>query len=72
MTRNRRVLTVLALLAALLACYCFAGIVMNASFFGASGAPGYSRAAIAWAVAFGLSLVAAVGLAIAAWRVRQP
>jgi hypothetical protein len=71
MNKKSSLLALGAIAAGLAAWYCFAGYAMNASFFDAAERRSYSVAAVLWAGAGLVSLVAAAGLAIAAWRKRR-
>jgi hypothetical protein len=69
MKRSVAVLGSLALLAAVIAFYCFSGYAMSASFsVAANGGRGHSQGALLWACAGLVSLTLALALAVAAWR----
>lgn len=71
MKKRGLVFATLAVLAVLVAIYCFLGVVMNVEFSLATGNIGYARAAVYWGLAALMSLAGAIVLARAAWKHRR-
>ena|ERR1700741_278353 len=66
--RTKLLLALLAGVAIAIGLFCFSGYAMNASFSVAAEDRQYARAAARFGIAGMVSLVAAVGFGIAAWR----
>ncbi len=68
MARRRRAFGLLAVLALLLSVYAFVGAAMDGAFYTSSREAQFLLAGKIWTAVMLISVIVAIGLAIAAWR----